>query len=115
MEYINFEVLIGLFNLMIVVKAFEELKLLDKVAISMLSKCRNSKSLSAVLIFLCFFSSMLLTTPTQQATGVLYSEFLLIVHEVSSLLGKKLRFGKNNTLYYSVHSLRPELGTDKEY
>lgn len=56
-----------------------------------------------------------LTTPTQQATGVLYSEFLLIVHEVSSLKGMKLRFGKNNTLYYSVHSLRPELGTDKEY
>lgn len=56
-----------------------------------------------------------LTTPTQQATGVLYSELLLIVHEVSSLKGRKNRFGKNNTTYYSVHFLRPELGTNQEY
>lgn len=70
MKYINFEVLIGLFNLMIVVKAFEELKLLDKFAISILSKCRNSKSISAILILLCFFSSMFLTNDVALITFV---------------------------------------------
>lgn len=70
MEYINFQVLIGLFNLMVVVKAFEDLKLLHKFAISILSKCRSSKSVSAILILLCFFSSMFLTNDVALITFV---------------------------------------------
>jgi len=41
LQYIDFKVLASLFNLMIVVKAFEELKLLDMFAISILNKCHN--------------------------------------------------------------------------
>src|SRR4051794_13485998 len=61
LEYINFEVLFSLFSLMITIKAFEELKFLDKFAITIINKCNNSRSVSAVLILLCFFSSMFVT------------------------------------------------------
>ncbi|MDP4087262.1 MAG: SLC13 family permease [Bacillota bacterium] len=60
-EYINFNVLISLFNLMLVIKAFEDLKLLDKFAVAILNKCQESKRISAILIFLCFFTSMFVT------------------------------------------------------
>jgi Na+/H+ antiporter NhaD/arsenite permease-like protein len=70
LEYINFKVLVSLFNLMLVVKALEELKLLDKFAIAILSKCHNSKSVSAILILLCFFSSMLVTNDVALITFV---------------------------------------------
>lgn len=57
LHFIDFKVLASLFNLMIVVKAFEELKLLDIFAISILNKCQNSRRVSLVLIMLCFFCS----------------------------------------------------------
>ncbi|MFP7298223.1 SLC13 family permease [Neobacillus niacini] len=69
-EYLNFPVLISLLNLMIVIKAFEELKVLDKFAISILNKCNNSKAVSAILILLCFFSSMLVTNDVALLTFV---------------------------------------------
>ncbi|WP_223587576.1 SLC13 family permease [Neobacillus bataviensis] len=70
LEYINFHVLVCLFNLMLVIKALEELKILDKLAISLLNKCRNSKSVSAILILLCFFSSMIVTNDVALLTFV---------------------------------------------
>ena len=69
-SYIDFKVLISLFNLMIIVKAFEELHLLDKAAIIILNKCSTSKSVSFILIFLCFFSSMLITNDVALLTFV---------------------------------------------
>lgn len=60
-EYINFEVLACLFNLMIVVKAFEELRLLDKFAVSILNRCTNSRRVSLVMILMSFFASMVIT------------------------------------------------------
>ncbi|HDV4620786.1 TPA: hypothetical protein RIO42_005602, partial [Bacillus anthracis] len=53
-EYINFEVLISLFNLMVAIKALEQLKILDKLAVAILNKCNNSRSISIILILLCF-------------------------------------------------------------
>lgn len=70
LEYINFHVLVSLFNLMIAIKAFEELRLLDKFAIGILNKCHNSKSVSAILILLCFFSSMFVTNDVALLTFV---------------------------------------------
>jgi Na+/H+ antiporter NhaD/arsenite permease-like protein len=70
LEYINFHVLVSLFNLMLVIKAFEELRLLDKFAISILNKCQNSKSVSTILILLCFFSSMFVTNDVALLTFV---------------------------------------------
>lgn len=69
-EYLNFPVLISLFNLMLAIKAFEELRVLDKVAISILNKCHNSRSVSAILILLCFFSSMFMTNDVALLTFV---------------------------------------------
>ena len=43
LSYIDFKVLILLFNLMIVVEAFKELKILDSIAIGLLKKCSSYK------------------------------------------------------------------------
>lgn len=70
LEYIDFKVLFSLFNLMLVVKAFEELKILDKVAITIVNKCSNYRRISLVLILLCFFSSMFITNDVALITFV---------------------------------------------
>jgi Na+/H+ antiporter NhaD/arsenite permease-like protein len=70
LEYIDFKVLFSLFNLMLVVKACEELKILDKVAISIVNKCSTLRKVSLVLILLCFFSSMLITNDVALITFV---------------------------------------------
>ena len=45
-EYIDFKVLFSLFNLMIIVSAFKEMKILDKIAVSLLTRFDNSKKIS---------------------------------------------------------------------
>lgn len=60
-SYINFEVLFCLFNLMVIVKAWEELHMLDKLAVNILNKCSNSRIVSLVLILFSFFAAMLVT------------------------------------------------------
>lgn len=70
LEYIDFKVLFSLFNLMLVVKAFEELKILDKFAITIVNKCSNYRRISLVLILLCFFSSMFITNDVALITFV---------------------------------------------
>lgn len=69
-EYIDFKVIITLFNLMIVIKAFEELKLMDKLALSIIVRFKNTQVLSIVLIFITFFSSMILTNDVALLTMV---------------------------------------------
>lgn len=60
-SYIDFKVLASLFSLMVVIKAFENLNLLDKFAVYILNKCADSRRVSLVLILLSFFMSMLVT------------------------------------------------------
>lgn len=67
---INFKVLACLFDLMIVIKAFEELRLLDKFAVDILNKCADSRMVSLTLILLSFFSSMLITNDISLITLV---------------------------------------------
>lgn len=69
-EYINFEVLISLFNLMVAIKALEQLKILDKLAVAILNKCNNSRSISIILILLCFICSMFVTNDVALLTFV---------------------------------------------
>ncbi len=69
-DYINFEVLACLFNLMVVVKAFEELRLLDKFAVGILNRCTNSRRVSLVMILLSFFASMVITNDISLITLV---------------------------------------------
>jgi Na+/H+ antiporter NhaD/arsenite permease-like protein len=70
LEYLDFPVLISLLNLMLAIKALEELKVLDKFAISILNKCHNSRTVSVILILLCFFSSMFVTNDVALLTFV---------------------------------------------
>lgn len=70
LEYINFQVLILLLNLMIVICAFEKLKLLDKIAIKILSKNQSLRGVSFVLVGLCFIFSMFITNDVALITFV---------------------------------------------
>ena len=70
MSYIDFKVLILLFNLMIVVSAFKELKVLDSIAIGLLKKCSSYTSISLALVFITFISSMIVTNDVALITFV---------------------------------------------
>ena len=69
-SYIDFKVLILLFNLMIVVAAFKDLNVLDSIAISLLKKCNTYKSVSFALVFITFVSSMVVTNDVALITFV---------------------------------------------
>lgn len=68
--YIDFKVLACLFNIMIVVKAFEELHLLERMSVGILNGCSDSRRVSLVLILMSFFSSMIFTNDVALLTLV---------------------------------------------
>ena len=70
MSYIDFKVLILLFNLMVVVAAFKELKVLDSIAIGLLKKSNTYTSISLALVFITFISSMIVTNDVALITFV---------------------------------------------
>lgn len=70
LAYIDFKVLILLFNLMIVVAAFKQLNVLDTIAILLLKRCGDLKKVSYVLIFITFFASMFITNDVALITFV---------------------------------------------
>lgn len=70
LSYIDFKVLILLFNLMVVVVAFKELKVLDSIAISLLRKCSTYTSISFALVFITFLASMIVTNDVALITFV---------------------------------------------
>ena len=70
LSYIDFKVLILLFNLMIVVAAFKELKVLDNIAVGLLKRCNSYKSISTALVFITFVSAMVVTNDVALITFV---------------------------------------------
>ncbi len=70
LSYINFQVLILMFNLMIVISAFERLKLLDKASIEILIKHKNLRMVSLILTCLCFVCSMFITNDVALITFI---------------------------------------------
>lgn len=70
LSYIDFKVLMLLFNLMVVVAAFKELKVLDSIAISLLKKCSTYTSISFALVFITFLASMVVTNDVALITFV---------------------------------------------
>lgn len=70
LSYIDFKVLILLFNLMIVVAAFNELNVLDSLAVNLLRKCKSYTSLSVALVFMTFISAMIVTNDVALLTFV---------------------------------------------
>jgi Na+/H+ antiporter NhaD/arsenite permease-like protein len=121
LEYINFHVLGSLFNLMLAIKAFEELRLLDKFAIGLLNKCQNSKSVSTILILLCFFSSMFVTNDVALLTFVPLTIVIgkkanlpmmetIILQTIAANLGSSLTPMGNpqNLFIYSYYEITPK-------
>lgn len=70
LEYIDFKVLVLLFNLIIVVAAFKELKVLDSIAINLLKRCNSSTSIAFSLVFITFISAMIVTNDVALITFV---------------------------------------------
>lgn len=84
-EYIDFQVLVLLFNLMIVVAAFKEFKVLDFISINLLSKCKSYRSISFTLILITFFSSMIVTNDVALITFVPLALIICKKANISSL------------------------------
>ena len=120
MEYINFHVLISLFNLMLAIKAFEELRVMDKFAISLLNKCQNSKSVSMILILMCFVPSMFVTNDVALLTFVPLTVVIsrktkmpimetVILQTIAANIGSSLTPMGNpqNLFIYSHYGIKP--------
>lgn len=120
LEYINFKVLVSLFNLMVAIKAFEELKLLDKFAVAILNKCNNSRTISGILILLCFICSMFVTNDVALLTFVPITLVIskktqlnmmntIILQTIAANLGSSLTpMGNPQNLYiYSHYGIKP--------
>lgn len=88
LEYIDFKVLILLFNLMIIVAAFKNLKVLDFIAISVLSKCNSYRLVNIDLVFTTFIASMLVTNDVALITFV----------PLTVIIGKKINMKVLNTV-----------------
>lgn len=86
-EYIDFKVLLTLFNLMLIISAFKHIKILDKLAITLLTKFDSSKKISLILVYLTFFSSMLITNDVALITFV---PLTLIISKRANLSVMKL-------------------------
>ncbi len=83
MDYIDWRVLGILLSLMIVMKGFQKEGLFEKIANGLLKRVKSFRSLAAVLIMLCFFTSMLITNDVALIT------FVPFTIQVLSKIGKK--------------------------
>lgn len=120
LEYIDFKVLVLLFNLMVVVAAFKQLKVLDSFATSLLSKCTSYRSICFTLIFLTFFSSMIVTNDVALITFVPLTLIIgskikinpfkiIILQTIAANLGSSLTPMGNpqNLFIYSFFEINP--------
>ena len=119
-SYIDFKVLVLLFNLMIVVAAFNDLKILDSIAIKLLKKCKSYTSISMALVFITFVSSMIVTNDVALITFVPLSIVIakkaninvlkiVIFQTLAANLGSSLTPMGNpqNLFIYSFYNLSP--------
>lgn len=83
--YIDFRVLGLLFSLMVVMAGLRELGVFSKIAHVMLKKADNSRKLYLVMVFLCFFSAMLITNDVALITFVPFTLLLLKMADMKSL------------------------------
>ena len=79
LSYIDYRVLALLFSLMCVMNGFQEQGLFRKMAVFVLSRMANTRQLSAVLIFLCFFLSMFITNDVALITFVPFTVLVLSI------------------------------------
>ena len=79
LSYIDFRSLGILWGLMVIIQGFKENSVFDRIAGFLLSKVTKSWQLSAMLIFMCFFGSMLITNDVALITFVPFA--LMILHD----------------------------------
>lgn len=77
LNYIDFRVLGILLSLMIIMTAFQEIGIFDKIGTRLLKRTKTVRQLCGVLILLCFFSSMLITNDVALITFVPFALFTL--------------------------------------
>ncbi len=75
--YIDFRSLGILWGLMVIIQGFKENSVFDRIAGFLLSKVTKSWQLAAVLIFMCFFGSMLITNDVALITFVPFALMIL--------------------------------------
>lgn len=77
LDYIDWRVLGILLSLMIVMAGFQKNGLFDRIGIKLLERTKNTAQLVGVLVFLCFFSSMLITNDVALLTFVPFAVLTL--------------------------------------
>lgn len=85
-SYIDWRVIALLFCLMAVVAGVEQAGALEKLARTLSSRAKNTRRLCAVLVFLCFFSAMLLTNDVALLTFVPFAALTLLLCKQAALL-----------------------------
>lgn len=76
-EYIDFRSLGILWGLMVIIQGFKENAVFEKTGQLLMKKVGNIRQLSGALIFICFFSSMLITNDVALITFVPFSMLML--------------------------------------
>lgn len=92
LSYIDFNVLILLFNLMIVVSSFNELKVLDSIATKILKGCTSYTSITFTLVFITLISSMFVTNDVALITFV----------PLTIIIGKKSNFNPMKIIIFQT-------------
>lgn len=77
-SYIDWRSLAILWSLMVVIQGLKENSVFERIAEKLLSKVNGFKQLVLVLVFLCFFSAMLITNDVALITFVPFSIMILI-------------------------------------
>lgn len=120
-SYIDFRVLSLLFCLMAVVNGLSKLGVFHKLGIGLLQRTKTTKSLYIALVYLCFFTSMLITNDVALLTFVPFTilvlsmagkgselTFLVIMETIASNLGSMLTpLGNPQNLYlYTISEMQ---------
>lgn len=85
-SYIDWRVIALLFCLMAVVAGIEQAGVLEKLARALSGRAKNTRRLCGVLVFLCFFSSMLVTNDVALLTFVPFAALTLLLCGQAALL-----------------------------
>lgn len=116
--YVDYRTLCLLFSLMVVMAGLQQLGVFQRIGIRLLRTVRTSRQLEAVLIFLCFFSSMFITNDVSLLTFVPFSctvlrladqqqrlPFVVVMQTIAANLGSiLLPIGNPQNLYLYTRS-----------
>lgn len=80
-DYIDFKVILCLFELMVIVKAWEEYALLQAIAVGVLKGCKDERVLTWMLSLITFVFAMFVTNDVALLTMI---PILIVIHRKSS-------------------------------